>query len=579
MVRELRRFISLLAVVAAVAPSGVAQAQQTAHSRFAVLIPDLRPTDESNKRFGQNVSKELRDRINTLATHVPVAKGEMESKAKSYKLDPSRMDCGTTRQLASQMGSPLALCASFEAAPGGFAVTAEFYDVRSNESFRVSPVTVAAGQEAAAAEHIFGEFSRYVEQLRAAVICSDYVTSKVWDEAELVCGRALELNPSSVGTRYLRARMYYETQRHAEALADLRTLLEADPIHEDALQLAGYVAALEGLEEEALTFYSRYLELSPGNAAVRMKIAYELAQAGDPAGAMQLIQVGLDHDPDNLDLLEQLGGFAFAAGQRVNEAARATAEDATSVAPAAVAYFRTALEAYERVFAAKGPETPAHMLRSIVAAYVQLGEMEPALAMAERALQTHPQEEAIWSTYADALQRSGRLSEALAALDRVREINPAYPNLGLRQGKWLLEAGRIQEGVAALRTMAAADPAQADAAARLAVAHAYAGGIQPKRFEVAISTLTAAQGIPGLSVDLVRQVNFWLGYSILQGAITEQEPRTVETAQATLPKFKRALELFGAVGNYPASVNVNMEQLLTAVNQYIEIQESIIKRG
>jgi len=289
--------------------------------------------------------------------------------------------------------------------------------------------------------------------------------------------------------------------------------------------------------------------------------------------------VGLDHDPDNVDLWEQFGGFAFAAGQRINEAARTSAEDANTVAPAALTYYRSAIDAYTRVYAAKGAETQSHILRTLVAAHAQLGEVNAALSMAEQALSTHGHEDALWSVYADALQRGGRLNEALTALNRVRELNPEYPNLALRQGRWLLEAGRIQEGVAALRGMASADPSQADAAARMVVAHAHSKGIQPKNWDVAVSSLNAALGIPGMSAETLHSVNFWLGYGMLQAAIAEQEPRTVETAQATLPRFRRVRELFGNVGGYPRTVNVTMDQLLTAVDQYIEIQESIIRRG
>lgn len=579
MAREIRRWIWLLAALGAAAPAGVLQAQEVAHTRMSVLVPDLRATDGSARRFGENVAKELRDLLSTLATHQAVTKRDMDNRAKSFKIDPSSMDCLTTRQLASQMESPLALCASYQAVPGGVEVTAEFFDVRSNESFKVTPVTVAAGQERTAAQHIFGEFDRYTQQLRAAVICSEYTASKVWPEAEANCTRALDLNPDAIGPRYLRGRVFYETGRHAQALEDLRRVLDSDPLHEDALELAGYVSALEGMEKDALEYYSRYLELSPGNAQVRMKIAYDLAQAGDPAGAMQLIQVGLDHDPTNLELWEQFGGFAFAAGQRINEAARTSAEDANAVAPAALTYYRSAIEAYSRVYEGKGAETQSHILRTLVAAHAQLGDMRAAIAMAEKALETHSQEDALWSVYADALQRAGRLNEALTALNRVREINPEYPNLALRQGRWLLEAGRVQEGVTALRGMAAADPAQADAAARMVVSHAYNNGIQPKRWDVAITSLNAALGIPGMGAETLHSVNFWLGYGMLQAAIAEQEARTVETAQATLPKFRRVKELFGNVGGYPRTVNVVMDQLLTAVDQYIEIQESIIRRG
>lgn len=568
------RFVGLAAILA-LAPSVGLQAQE--QGRFEVLIPNFRAADGSNKKFGEKVAKDLRELINTLPTHQPVDKKDMERAIKKFDLDKDNLECPLTVQLASQMGSQVALCASYVQQGDQWVVSAEFYEVSSGESFVVSPATVGEDQDQQAAQHIFDEFDRYTAQLRAATFCAEYAASSAWTPALEQCDRALELNPKATGTRYIRARVLFETQRPDEALQELRRVLEDNPVHEDALQLAGYISATEGADAEALDYYSRYLELSPGSAAVRMKIAYELAQAGDPGGAMQLIQEGLDRDQENIDLWEQLGGFAFAAGQEVNDAT--PKEDANTVAPDAVPYFRTAIEAYERVFEAKGAETPANELRSIIAAYVQLGDLTQAISFGSQALETHPEEAGLWSIYADALQRDGQLDQALTALDRVAELDPEYPNVGLRQGKWLLEAGRLSEATEALKSLVSADPEQADGAGRMVVAQAYAKGVQPKNWSVAVQTLNTALQIPSMSDKTIQQINFWLGYSILQGAIPAQEARTLETAQATLPRFQRAKQLFGNVGNYPSEVNVNLGQLLQAVDQYIAIQESIIKRG
>ena len=66
---------------------------------------------------------------------------------------------------------------------------------------------------------------------------------------------------------------------------------------------------------------------------------------------------------------------------------------------------------------------------------------------------------------------------------------------------------------------------------------------------------------------------------MLRAAILEQEPRTLEVARATLPKFQKALELLSDVGEYPSTVNVDIRQQREAVQTYIEIQEAIIRRG
>ena len=577
MVREIQRRVLELALVLAIAPSGELQAQE--HQRFQVLIPDLRPQATANRRFGENVARELRLLVEEMATHQAVSEGDMEKGMREFKVGASDLDCDATRHLASQMGSQLALCAGYAEQASGFTVSAEFFDVRSSESFRVSPMTVPVGGEADAARHIFEEFDLYTQQLRSAAMCAEYVSYEIWDQALESCERSIALNPGAVASRFARARVLFATQRFPEALDELGKVLEANPVHQDALQLAGYLASREGQDEAAFGFYSRYLELNPGDAAVRKKIAYDLAQQGDATGAMVLIQKGVDHDPTNIDLWEQLGGYAFAAGQHLNSRTRTEAEDATGVLPDAVTYFRTAIEAYSRVFEARGPETPAAELRSVISAYLLLNEKERALSMAERAIETHPGEANLWYLYADALQRSGRVEEALGALDHLAGIDPAFPGAGLRRGTWLLELGRLAEAAAALKSTVAGDPTQADAAGRLVVAHAYARGVQPKRWDLALQAFSAAQGIPGISTEITHQINFWMGYAIFQGTIPEQEARTLATAQASLPKFQRAKGLLGQVGDYPRQVNVNLAEILQAVNQYIEIQEIIIRRG
>jgi tetratricopeptide (TPR) repeat protein len=572
MVREIRRSLLGFALVLAAGALMPLQAQQ----RYKVLVPDLRPDGaSSNKKFGENVAVQLRTLIEEMMTHQPVAKREMEQGLRQLKIDAEDLDCAAWKEAATKLEYPLALCASYAEGAGGVTVTAEFVDVRSGESLKVSPMTVAANAEGEAARHIFNEFNSYVEELRASAICSDYVNSEIWDQGLESCSRAIEINPNVIRPRYLRARIYLQTQRLPEALADLKGVLELNPVHQDALQMAGYIASQLKQDAEALGFYNRYLDVTPGNVAVRTQIAYQLAQGGDPQAAMQLIQKGVDNDAANLDLWEQLGGYAFSAGAKINSART----DSSAVSPQAVPLFRKAIEAYQHVFEARGAETPVAQLRSTISAYLILGEMDNAAAFGERAVQAHPNDPDLWWAEADALSRAGRIPDALAALDRVTSLNPSYPMAVLRRGEWLLATDRLADATAVLKALATSDPTQADAAGGLLVAHAYAKGVQPKRWGEAIPVLEAARGIPGLSADTNNQINFWLAFSIMQGTIPQQEARTIETARASLPKFQRARELFGMVGDYPRKVRIDLATLITTVDQYVAIQETIIKRG
>lgn len=579
MVGRTRRVLTWLAAALILAPAAV-RAQQETMGRFRVLVPDFEAMAGADRDFGEEAAKRLREMINTLATHQPIDRKEIEQNLKRFKLKMEELDCIRTRQLAAQMNAQVALCASYTGRGPEYAVSAEFWDVAAGEALMVDPTTGVEKQEAATAQHIFGSFDRYVQQIRFAQFCGEYAQSQQWDNALRNCDQALELNPNAVGTRYQRARILFDANRFPESLEELKRVLALNEFHEDALQLAGYVSAKEGQDDQARAYYRQYLELSPGNAQVRMRIAYDLASAGDPKGAMDFIQVGLDVNPENMDLWEQYSGFAFAAGLEVNQEASVGAENGGGVAPEAAEYFRKAIKASKKVFAAKGPETPVAILRNIIAGHVQLDEVDQAITVGRSALETHPQEDALWSVYADALQRSGRIDEAVAALDRVKEINPSFPNVSLRQGNWLIQAGRVEDAVAVLRETVAGNSAQADVAARLIFADAYSNGIQKDRFEYAITGINAAKQLPNLSSGMLSQLHFWHAFALYTGGVKEQEPQTLATAQATLPKFQQAVQLFGQGREYAATqASINLAQFLANTQTYIEIQEAIIKRG
>jgi tetratricopeptide (TPR) repeat protein len=59
---------------------------------------------------------------------------------------------------------------------------------------------------------------------------------------------------------------------------------------------AGILAAKLERPDESQGYFRQYLELNPGNVDVRLTIATDLANAGDPAGALTLVEEAMD-DP------------------------------------------------------------------------------------------------------------------------------------------------------------------------------------------------------------------------------------------------------------------------------------------
>ena len=256
-----------------------------------------------------------------------------------------------------------------------------------------------------------------------------------------------------------------------------------------------------------------------------------------------------------------------------------TTPGAEGLAPEAAGFYGQAIDAYMKVFAERGAEMPEGRLRNIVAAHIQLEEFPQAIEKGEQFLEAHPDSEVLWSFYADALQRGGRLNDAITALDRVLALNPAHPNAALRQGSWLIQEGRIDEAIAKLTDYVAQNPNQADQAGRMIFADAYQQGYQQDDYQYAIRGFTAAKQIPGMGDELVRQLNFWHGFSVYSLTFPQAEEQTLAAAQRTLPGFQEALRLLQGTGEYATANNINLQQILDATRQYIEIQEMIIERG
>jgi tetratricopeptide (TPR) repeat protein len=393
-------------------------------------------------------------------------------------------------------------------------------------------------------------------------------------EAENSCRTALELNPGATDTRYTLGVVYERTGRLEEALAEFEKVLETDELNTEAMQWAGNLSAQLGRDEQAREYYNAFLRLDPGNAPVRMKVAYDLAQAGDPLGAMQIIEVGLAEDPENVDLLKQHGGFAFAAGSEARQGQEEMPQEAVDL-------FRKALASYDRAYELEGEGMDVAFLTKMVSAYINLDEFPEAVALSERILETHGDQAVVWSYYADALQRSGRLEDAMAALDRVLALDPEYENVGARKGRWLLDQGLVEEAVPHFQEAVARGEQTGEDVCNILFNSGYQNGIRPEDWGYAIEVMRLAKEFE-ISDEVRQKVDFWLGYAILKAAIIRQEPRTKETAQATLPLFQEARRLFQSASGYAQSQGTLEDDrlaLLGSIAQFIEIQEAIIKRG
>jgi len=323
-------------------------------------------------------------------------------------------------------------------------------------------------------------------------------------------------------------------------------------------------------------------ELNPGDVQVRLTIARDISNAGDPAAALQFAQEGLEVEPDNITLTTYIGHFAANAAAKAEQAMNNPNREATgAVDPSRVTeYYQTAAESYERVFNEKGTETEPEILERLIVAKFKLQDYEQAVSLGARATEAFPENPSIWESYSRALQEAGQMQQALAALQQAEELGgEATAALTQRKGMLLLRMNRDQQAVATIIGGVDAGLYSASDAFRTIFAHAYQEEFQNGNLDAAFALLDAAGPVAESREDTLAR-NFWRGYILFQQGQRIHAPATAESAREALPVFERALEFFQAARGYEEiHASADVPKFIDNTQRFIEIEEALIKRG
>ncbi|HEU5210471.1 MAG TPA: tetratricopeptide repeat protein [Longimicrobiales bacterium] len=569
------RRLAPLAFVAAVAAAAVTAAPAEAQDggRYRVLVPALAPQAGAKDNFGKDVGKEVRKALDEFATHAPVEEKVLKDALKKFGLKEEDIrDCIKARQLAVQIGAELVMCGEYSESGDNRQVATRFVVPTTGEEFEVAPFAATQAKQAAA--QIAGAFEQYLGQLRLAVFCNDELQRQAWDAAIEQCGKVVEANPNSASNQYNLASAYMNAGQDDVALATFEKAIEINPVHQDAILAAGVVAARLGQQEKSQQYLHQYLELNPGDQAVRLKIAADIAAAGDPRGALMLVEEGGATSTADADVttLQYAGHFALASAREVIENS-----PQGDVSPDVQGLLEKALGYYNRAFEMQTDTPDVTMMTNMLVAYRLLERNDEAVAFGERAIQRVPNDAALLSAYADALAAADRTDEALRTLNRVTQIDPQYA-VNARLGSWQLEDGNLSAAQAAFRkALQNGEVASGDDLARPIFAQGYNNHHKNKRFDTAISYYNVAREFATSSAT-TGMINFFHGYALFQKALEMQKPSTVASARASLPVFQEAKRWLEQAGGYTEQAQ-QRQQLLQNVDQYIEIQNALIKRG
>jgi len=574
--------LSLLLSTAALLTTSLVPSEAAAQdgSRFRVLVANLTPTDGTRDRFGEQAADRLRN-ILDLPTHVAMASREIDQAARQYDLRLSNLDCVTSRQLADLLRVPLVFCGEYETVDGQIRYSGSFFTVPAGDEFRTDPDILAEGDARQAAERILAFFEGTVERLNQISYCGLDFNSANWEGALQYCTRAVELSPESRESRVALAHTYMELERFEESLEQFEILLEDDPNSSSTLESAGWVASQLFETEKAFEYYSRFLELNPENVPVRANIAYSLAQAGDDEGAMNLLRAGIQQAPDNVDLHEQYGTYAFRAAASRQAMLPQTQQDGDgpAVHPEVAELYRQALLSLERVFEEQGAETnPGHVHNSI-RARIQIGDLDDAIAFGERARQHFREDATVLRLVADAYSRKGEPERAIELMSEALRAQPDLADAHARMAQWSLQAGSVDAAVEHIRSAAAAGEQTPDQLGSVLFGHGWSQGVQAGNHDLGIRLFVVAKGLDGISDGFRSQVNFFHGFALYdQANRVLQQDSSLQASQRFLPLLREAQGYLSQGQAYAAQSNQNVAQIQGAVGQWIEVAEAVIAR-
>jgi tetratricopeptide (TPR) repeat protein len=537
-----------------------------------VLVANLTPAPGGEADFGEELANELRDQID-LPTHVALSDDDIDDAAREYGMRLEGLDCNLAQQLAVEIEVGMVYCGEYTQTGTQVEFNSRFIAIPSMSQFQVAPHSVGVEDIAGATTHVMTFFQTTIEKVSQVASCLMEFNSSNWNEAVTDCGRATEVAPEALEARSALASAYLELEQWNEALAQLEVLLEADPFNSAALEAGGFAASQAGDREAARDYYLRYMELNPTDIAVRIRVAADLAERGDNLGGMQVLEAGIEANPDNLELHEQYGSMAARAAIE----AQAGLAPNTPLTPEIAEIYQKAITSLTLIIDRFQAEAPPEYVGMVTAAHVQLGQIDEAIAIGERGLQLYPQDASVRVQIAGAYAEAGRIDDAVATMQEAIDIDPNIANAYVRMGSWLLEADRVEEAGEAFLQAAQRNEQPADNLASMIFAHgASVREQQQQNLRGAADAYEVAKQFQ-ISPELREQINFFHGYTLFRIGEAAQQASTVESAQATIPIFREALQLFNGALQYGAGRQI--DQLIAAATQMIAIQESIIARA
>lgn len=563
----------------------VATAQQSG-GRAKVLVVPITAENGVKGSFGRKVSDEVRDRLKDVTTLAPIGEDAVEDELDRLKLDQDDLGLVQWRQLAGRLDADLLLHGTITKVSRGNAFHVSFVDARTGDATPIPEFIVqddGGRGEKEAADKIMEAVEDQVEYQRSILFCADYLGSEQYEDAMRNCEQALETNPRSTTAHYLRGRVHMGLENWQGAKEDLDVVVEANPAQVDALNSLAYTEAKLGNTARARELYNEYLGFNPDDASVRMQIAYDLAQAGDYDGSIALLEDGIARDSTNADMWKFLGDVLLNKGTSSDMSTAPTgtepAADPQAVASASVENkdaIRRAVQAYEKVLDIRGAETDPQILKNVIAAYLQLGDIQEATRFTRRAEEQLPEDASLRSLKADILARNEDFQGAVEAMNEALRLNPELPRGLTKRGFFKLSAGNEQGALQDLRAAVEGgeDP---DVVAGQLLSRGYNDFYKNGEYDRAVTLFDVATEFakPGSTRE---QLYFFMGashYQIGAQIDTNNQSEACQPASRALNRFQQVVPNLNRAGSQQPEIQA---QLRESTDIYLYRQQAILKK-
>lgn len=559
---------------------------------LTVLVAPVAVTEPVDRRFGERIAEEVRDALEVFPGYIAIERNDARDMIDEFDLDEREMTAIDWRQLAMQMNASLVMLGTAVLGGDGVDVDITFMEPTSGDELPMEAFAVVdddAHEEAA--QLLMEQFGSAVEYMRSVAFCADYLASEQSADAINNCNAALALSPESERAHYLRGRAYMLEEAWGSAAADLQRVVNGSPSNTEALEALAFTYAQLGDGVRSLQYYQQFLDFQPDRVEVRMRIAYDLTQAGSWGEAVQLLQDGVERAPENEDLLEYLAGAALQAGQ--------TAGEVTD--PEMI---RAAVAASDKLVTLQGDAVSPTTLSNATNAYMLIEEYDNALAFSDRALvsiqgsegangegemskeellaQVHGARARIYDRLEDP--ESG-VAELVLALQYNPDLDNGHQQLGMLKLKAGDSAGAVEEFQAAV-----AGGANPDMIANAIFGQAHARHFQAQsqvisnavaidvgEVSTALELFTAAAEF-AQTPETSEQIHFFIAFGYYMQGIAYDGRNEAEQAcgpaRNALAAFQQVAPHLAQAGSYQAA---SQQQIRDAIDLQGYRQEQIIE--